>query len=106
MRNLSLDRPLPPIFPVVLYHGRRRWRVSHSFQALIEDLPAELAPYPPPEFRYHLCDLTAHTDEEIRGAVTLRTSRIIGKLLRNATFCKTAKCPSPAYRLLFENPEN
>lgn len=64
-------RHLPPIYPLVLYHGERRWRVPRSFHALVAPLPEVLVPYVP-QFRYALHDISARTGAEIKGAVLTR----------------------------------
>lgn len=68
---------LPPIIPVVVYHGRSKWKVGQDFQDLF-DLPEELKVYLP-DFRYLLCDLTQYSDEEMRGAVTLKAAFLLMK---------------------------
>jgi len=68
---------LPPIFPVVFYHGKARWEVSPHFRALFE-CPAEFEPYLP-NFRYHLCDLSGWADEELRGTVVLQSALLLMK---------------------------
>lgn len=60
---------LCPVFPVVVYHGVARWSVATNFQALFA-LPDALVPYVP-EFRYHLTDLSAYSDEEIKRTAEL-----------------------------------
>jgi predicted transposase/invertase (TIGR01784 family) len=62
--------PLPAILPLVIYHGKARWRIAHSFSHLI-DAPEALRPYLP-EFTYLLTDLSHLRDEEIQGEVILR----------------------------------
>lgn len=59
---------LPPIVPIVVYHGQRPWNAAQSFQDLV-DLPPELAgaTWLVPSFRYVLDDLTQRSDEEIRA---------------------------------------
>jgi predicted transposase YdaD len=64
-------RRLPPVYPLVLYHGQRKWRVPTSFHGLVEPLPDALAPYVP-QFRYALHDISARTDAEIKGEVLTR----------------------------------
>lgn len=70
-------RPLPPIIPVVIYHGRVQWRVGLEFCNLF-NLPGELEGLVP-NFRYLLCDLSRYNDEEIKGAVTLRAGLLLLK---------------------------
>lgn len=62
--------PLPPVIPVVFYHGQRRWTSSTEFSAVFR-CRAALDPFLP-SFRYLLQDLTRYTDEEIRGIELLR----------------------------------
>ena len=75
--KLGESKPLPPVIPVVVYHGRSKWKVGLDFQDLFE-LPEELRVYLP-DFRYLLCDLTQYSDEEMRGAVTLKASFLLMK---------------------------
>lgn len=49
------DKSRPPILPLVLYHGERKWNAARQFQDLI-DLPPALMPYTP-GFEYVLVDL-------------------------------------------------
>ena len=60
---------LPPVLPVVLYHGQGRWRAERHFEALL-DLPAECAeaalPHLP-RFELLVDDLTQSTDEALEG---------------------------------------
>ncbi|WP_295446405.1 Rpn family recombination-promoting nuclease/putative transposase [uncultured Thiodictyon sp.] len=64
-------RRLPPVYPLVLYHGSRQWRVPASFQDLVEPLPEALVPYVP-QFRYALHDISVRTNAEIKGEVLTR----------------------------------
>lgn len=68
---------LPPIVPVVVYHGAETWRVAVHFRDLFVDRPA-LAEFIP-DFRYQLCDLSDYGDEEIAGEVLLRVALLILK---------------------------
>lgn len=60
---------LYPMLPIVIYHGSARWGVSTDFQGLF-DLPATLQRYTP-TFHYHLSDLSAYSDEELKAAAQL-----------------------------------
>ena len=46
---------LPPVLPVVLYNGRRRWTAPVEMSALIAAVDGVLAPYQPSQ-RYYLLD--------------------------------------------------
>jgi hypothetical protein len=61
---------LPPVLPVLFYHGRTRWKLSTRFRDLLA-CPEELWPYLP-DFVHHLCDLSAYSDRELRGEAVLR----------------------------------
>jgi predicted transposase/invertase (TIGR01784 family) len=70
---------LPPVIPVVLYHGRAEWRIGRDFRGLIVD-DGELERYLP-DFDYELCDLSDFEDEEIKGAVVLRVAMLLFKYI-------------------------
>jgi len=72
-------KTLPPIYPLVLYHGQRRWRAPACFHDLIDPLPEALKPYVP-QFRYALHDISARSSTAIKGEVL---SRLIQLALRN-----------------------
>ncbi len=64
-------RFLPPVLPLVIYHGKRRWRVPKTFHELISPLSPELAPYVP-NFTYVLVDLSPQGDAQVKGKVLTR----------------------------------
>jgi predicted transposase/invertase (TIGR01784 family) len=66
-----------PIVPVVMYHGAARWPIPLDFQSLFE-APEALRAYLP-AFRYWLCDLSAYSDEELKGEVGLRAALLLLK---------------------------
>lgn len=74
-------KKLPPIFPLVLYHGQTRWRAARNFGALIEWREAQALRQYVPEFEYHLIDLSAFSDAEIKGAVFLRVGLLLLKYI-------------------------
>ncbi|MGB3274654.1 MAG: DUF4351 domain-containing protein [Castellaniella sp.] len=53
LRGQDIRLPLPPVLPVVLYSGRRRWRAVLDLDGLIGDIPDALRPYQP-QMRYLL----------------------------------------------------
>jgi predicted transposase/invertase (TIGR01784 family) len=70
-------RPLPAIIPMVVYHGKGRWKVGLAFHDLF-DMPDVLGRLVP-NFDYLLCDLTRYSDEEIKGAVFVRVCLLLLK---------------------------
>lgn len=81
-RKHTLAGLLPPIIPLVLYHGRTRWQVPTSFRTLVQ-CPPELEPFVP-DFRYLLCDLSAYSDDEIQGEVLARSALLVLKYIFRA----------------------
>ena len=65
-------KALPPIYPVVLYHGSRRWKIKRNFQALVTLRKDSLFAKYVPEFEYHLLDLTTLDETNLRGAAYLQ----------------------------------
>ena len=70
-------RPLPPIIPLVIYHGKVKWKIGLEFCNLF-DLPEGLENFVP-NFQYMLCDLSSYSDEEIKGAVMLKAAILLLK---------------------------
>ncbi|WP_295447191.1 Rpn family recombination-promoting nuclease/putative transposase [uncultured Thiodictyon sp.] len=64
-------RHLPPVYPLVIYHGERLWQAPRSFHELVAPLPDALKPFVP-QFTYALHDLSVRTDAEIKGDVLTR----------------------------------
>ncbi len=52
--------PLPPVLPIVLYHGRRRWWAKEDVAELCGPLGERLAPYQPSQ-RYLVLDVGRYT---------------------------------------------
>jgi predicted transposase/invertase (TIGR01784 family) len=68
-----------PIIPIVVYHGRGRWRAVRQFQDLFPQR-AGLENYIP-AFCYELCDLSHLSDEAIKGQVLLRVALLVLKYI-------------------------
>ncbi|WP_375446519.1 Rpn family recombination-promoting nuclease/putative transposase [uncultured Fibrella sp.] len=79
--QLARKKPLLPIIPIVVYHGRRRWK-KRGIHTYFEHLPATASPYVP-SFDYVLIDLSTildhlpgfQTDYAKLTGVLLKTSR-------------------------------
>jgi hypothetical protein len=68
---------LPPVLPLVVYHGKTKWKIKTEFQTLM-DLPDVMGPYVP-GFEYLICDLSRYSDEDIKGNVLLRVTFLLLK---------------------------
>ena len=79
-KELAQDKKLkklPPIIPMVFYHGARRWKQSLVFSSYIE-LKESLRAYVP-DFEVILFDLQQTDEDELQGAVLFRTAMKIAK---------------------------
>jgi len=66
---------------VVVYHGAETWTVGECFLDLFGLAAADpLAAYQP-DFRYHLCDLSRYSDDELRGGVMLHAALLTMKYI-------------------------
>ncbi len=76
----SKVKKLPPIIPLVIYHGQRPWRIPRNFGALVEwgEEEEALRKYVD-EFELLLLDLSAFSDEEIIGAALVCVGLLIMK---------------------------
>jgi len=79
--QLKEGEALCPILPVVVYHGAETWTVGECFLDLFGlDATDPLAAYQP-DFRYHLCDLSRYSDDELRGGVMLHAALLTMKYI-------------------------
>jgi predicted transposase/invertase (TIGR01784 family) len=68
------DDELPVIIPLVVYHGKDRWKIRTTLGEMItgyEGLPEAIKKVTP-NYEYLLYDLSRYTDEEIKGGVINR----------------------------------
>ncbi len=68
---------LPPILPLVVYHGDKKWKASPRFQDLVglTDVMGRYVPI----FEYLIWDLSQYTAEEVKGGVLLRVAALLMK---------------------------
>ena len=71
------QKQLSPILPIVFYHGVEGWHYSHEFADLL-DVPASFKAYTP-HFNHLLVDLSAYSDEEVRGEIWLQVCLLMMK---------------------------
>jgi predicted transposase/invertase (TIGR01784 family) len=63
-------KKLPPIIPLLVYHGESAWNVDKNFLSMF-DVPDMLKKYIP-TFNYELYDISHMPEEQIKGEVELR----------------------------------
>lgn len=74
--ELGASGKLPPVLPLVLYNGSRRWRGPRMLSSLIERPVSSLSRYQP-EIRLALVDVLGLTEQELPG-----TQNLAGALAR------------------------
>jgi predicted transposase/invertase (TIGR01784 family) len=65
---------LPPVIPLVFYHGKERWQFKHNLSSIIErieDLPEAVKRFIP-DYEYLFYDFSPYSAEEIRGGIKLQ----------------------------------
>jgi hypothetical protein len=94
---------LPPVVPIVLYNGRRRWTAPLTVEEVVEPLPRSLASYGP-RLRYVLLDEGQYTERQLaplrnlvsavgwRTAASPETWRVLGVLIDWLRRQKTIVC--------------
>ena len=65
------NEKLPPIIPILIYHGNRKWKYGNSLSELIEATSEAISDYIP-GYNYLLYDFSNYSDAEIKGQIKLR----------------------------------
>jgi predicted transposase/invertase (TIGR01784 family) len=74
-------KALPPVYPIVFYHGRQRWNIKRNLRALVSIQNNSPLVKFVPEFEYYLVDLNTIRDEDLQGAPYLRAGLLLLKLI-------------------------
>ena len=56
---------LPPVFPVLVYNGSRRWTAKHDIYDLIQPEPPVFLHRYQPHLRYYVIDISRYTEQEL-----------------------------------------
>ena len=64
-------KTLPPIIPLVLYHGKKKWNVGERLSDIISGDKEKLSLYLP-DFTYLLYDFSPYSDRKIKGNIMVR----------------------------------
>lgn len=75
-RNILDKKPLLPIIPIILFHGKRRWKVR-KFEDYFPDIDPVLWQYLP-SFHYELTDLSRFSPDQI---LQLKAGMLVNALL-------------------------
>ena len=61
----TVAKGLPPVLPIVLYNGSRRWTARQNIYAMIRPEPPEFLRIYQPHLRYYLIDEGRYTNEQL-----------------------------------------
>ncbi len=64
-KEIKLKDGLPPVFPIVLYNGIRRWTAAQHMQQLIQPVPEFLKKFQP-QIHYYLVDEQRYSFDELK----------------------------------------
>jgi predicted transposase/invertase (TIGR01784 family) len=74
----SKSRKMSIVIPLVLYHGKKRWKIAPEFSSVFKGPVGVLSNYVP-DFKYLLYDLSRYTDDQIKGTVMARVTMLLLK---------------------------
>ncbi len=74
----SKSRKLSIVVPLVLYHGRDKWKIAPNLYTLFKGPVETLSDYVP-DFKYLLYDLSRYTDDQIKGTIMARVTMLLLK---------------------------
>jgi len=77
-----LGSKLPPIFPILIYHGEQGWSPGIHFQDIVNLPHDDMKPYIP-NFQYFLSDATSEDEEKYSTSVVIKCWFIIVKNLKD-----------------------
>lgn len=64
-KKLNLNKnKLPPVFPIVLYSGDKKWQIATEIQKLIQPVPAFMKPFLPQQ-KYFLIEEQSYSFEDL-----------------------------------------
>ncbi|RAK11697.1 putative transposase/invertase (TIGR01784 family) [Halanaerobium saccharolyticum] len=69
--NQTKNERLPPIIPILIYHGKRKWNYGSRLSGLVEETSEAISDYIP-DHKYLLYDFSKYSDAEIKGQIKLR----------------------------------
>jgi len=87
LNQKQIQKTLPCIIPLVIYHGKEKWQIETNLSHLFSAPDPALSPYIP-DFDYILYDLSHLSDDQIKGAVTLRAFLLLLKYIFHDEFRK------------------
>ncbi|MGA1865117.1 MAG: Rpn family recombination-promoting nuclease/putative transposase [bacterium] len=85
LNQKQIHTGFPSIIPFVIYHGKEKWKTDTHFSVLFSPHEPSLSRYIP-DFTYLLYDLSHLSDDQIRGAVTLRAFLLLLKYIFHDDF--------------------
>lgn len=81
----SKRKKLSIVIPMVLYHGKEKWRIENNFSSAFQG-PVNIFGKYVPDFQYILYDLSRYTDDQIKGTVMGRVAMLLLKHIFDPDF--------------------
>ncbi|UCH94812.1 MAG: Rpn family recombination-promoting nuclease/putative transposase [Candidatus Aminicenantes bacterium] len=100
LANHDKAKYLPPVIPLVLYHGKSKWNLGTHFSKLFNE-PGPLKAFIP-DFKYLLLDISHKSDKDIKGIPILQILLMTLKYI----FKPTIKNKLPEIIQLFKEIKN
>lgn len=85
LNQKQIHKALPVIIPLVIYHGKEKWRADTNLSHLFSPQDTALSSYIP-NFDYILHDVSHLSDDKMKGAVTLRVFLLLLKYIFHDEF--------------------
>ena len=77
----TLGNRLPPIFPILIYHGEKGWSPGVHFHDIVNIPHDDMRPYIP-NFQYFLSDVAAENEDEYKTSVVIKCWFIVVKNIK------------------------
>ncbi|MEM7182901.1 MAG: Rpn family recombination-promoting nuclease/putative transposase [Spirochaetota bacterium] len=79
LRQIKKGKHLPLIIPIIIYHGKNKWKYPKDLHSLLQ-IPSVFKNYIP-NFQFLLYDLSQYKQSEITGQTTLKLSLLLMKYI-------------------------
>jgi len=78
----TLGSKLPPVFPILIYHGEKAWTSGVHFHDIVNIPHDDMKPYIP-NFQYFLSDATTEDEDKYKTSVVIKCWFIVVKYIKD-----------------------
>ena len=79
----TLGSKLPPIFPILIYHGEKNWTPAVNFHDIVNIVHDDMKPYIP-NFQYFLSNAAAEDEDKYKTSVVIKCWFIVVKHIKDS----------------------